>query len=52
MVLEMRILIMVYFKVDGKNKDEFNEMEVDNNQYVFKMESDSDGEYYGQKFNE
>lgn len=37
---------MAHSKVDGKNKDESNEMEVDNNQHVSKTESDSDGEYH------
>lgn len=45
MASEARTSIMAHSKVDGKNKD--GEMEIDNNQHVSKMDSDSDGEYHG-----
>lgn len=47
MASETKTSIMAHSKVDGKNKDASNEMELDNNQHVSKVDSDSDGEYHG-----
>lgn len=46
MASETKTSIMAHSKVDGKNKDASNEMELDNNQHVSKVDSDSDGEYH------
>lgn len=47
MASDARTSIMAHSKVDGKNKDGLDEMEIDNKQHVSKTDSDSDGEYHG-----
>ena len=44
MASETRTSIMAHSRVDGKKGEE---KDIDNNQHVSKIESDSDGEYHG-----
>jgi len=47
MASDARTSIMAHPKVDGKNKDGLDEMQIDNNQHVSNMDGDSDGEHHG-----